>query len=71
MTRPHRLLDLCETNLPVAEQEGIAPLFAGASGLYKNPQSHQYVPTSAAEVVLFASHLLRIVDRVSSSNARS
>ena len=65
---------LTDTNLPVAEQEGMAHLFAGAIGLYKNPQSHRYVPTSAAEaaeVVLFASHLLRIVDRVSSSNARS
>jgi uncharacterized protein (TIGR02391 family) len=65
---------LTDTNLPVAEQEGMAHLFAGAIGLYKNPQSHRYVPTSAAEaaeVVLFASHLLRIVDRVSSSDARS
>ena len=65
---------LTDANLPVAEQEGIAHLFAGAIGLYKNPQSHRYVPTSAAEaaeVVLFASHLLRIVDRVSSSDARS
>jgi uncharacterized protein (TIGR02391 family) len=65
---------LTDANLPVAEQEGMAHLFAGAIGLYKNPQSHRYVPTSAAEaaeVVLFASHLLRIVDRVSSSDARS
>jgi uncharacterized protein (TIGR02391 family) len=61
---------LTDANLPIA----MAHLFAGAIGLYKNPQSHRYVPTSAAEtaeVVLFASHLLRIVDRVSSSEARS
>jgi hypothetical protein len=47
--------------------EGMAHLFAGAIGLYKNPQSHQSLPTSAeqaAEVVMFASQLLRIVDRV-------
>jgi uncharacterized protein (TIGR02391 family) len=58
---------LTDTNLPVAEQEAMAHLFAGAIGLYKNPQSHRYVPTSAgeaAEVILFASHLLRIVERV-------
>lgn len=63
---------LADTDLPAAEQEAMAHLFAGAIGLYKNPQSHRYVPTSAgeaAEVILFASHLLRIVDRVTPSPA--
>ncbi len=58
---------LTDASLPVAEQEGMASLFSGAIGLYKNPQSHQNVPTDAidaAEVIVFASHLLRMVDRL-------
>jgi uncharacterized protein (TIGR02391 family) len=57
---------LTDAQLPIAEQEAMANLFAGAIGLYKNPQSHRYVPTNpqdAAEVILFASQLLRTVDR--------
>jgi len=58
---------LTDTTLPFAEQEGMASLFAGAVLLYKNPQSHRNVPTEAAdaaEVIGFASHLLRTVDRL-------
>jgi uncharacterized protein (TIGR02391 family) len=58
---------LTDTQLPIAEQEAMANLFAGAIGFYKNPQSHRHVPThpeDAAEVIVFASQLLRIVDRV-------
>ena len=45
----------------------MANLFAGAIAMYKNPQSHRYVPTGAvdaAEVIVYASQLLRIVDRL-------
>jgi uncharacterized protein (TIGR02391 family) len=58
---------LADATLPVAEQEGMSNLFTGAIALYKNPQSHRNVPTGvvdAAEVIVFASHLLRIVDRL-------
>ena len=56
---------LTDRNQPPAEQAARAHLFAGAIGAYKNPGSHRDVaPTAeeAAEVIIFASHLLRIVD---------
>lgn len=58
---------LTDAQLPTAEQEAMANLLAGAIGLYRNPQSHRHVPThaeEAAEVIVFASQLLRIVDRL-------
>jgi uncharacterized protein (TIGR02391 family) len=49
-----------------AEREARAHLFAGAIGSYKNPQSHRQValsdPDEAADIVMLANHLLRIVD---------
>jgi len=51
---------------PEPEQEAIAHLFAGAIGLYKNPSSHRHLQlediTKVVEMIVLASHLLRIVD---------
>ena len=56
---------LTDTNQPKSEREATAHLFAGSIGLYKNPYSHRNIPITAeeaAELIIFASHLLRIVD---------
>ena len=57
---------LTDTTQPEAEREALAHLFAGAIGSYKNPHSHRTVSITdsreAQEMVLLASHLLRIVD---------
>ena len=60
---------LTDHNLPDAEKEAMAHLFAGAIGLYKNPQSHRHVsiadPGQAVALIVLASHLIHIVDSYS------
>jgi uncharacterized protein (TIGR02391 family) len=57
---------LTDMEMDEGEREARAHLFAGAIGSYKNPHSHRNVSLDdadeAAEIILIASHLLRIVD---------
>lgn len=59
---------LVDTKAEKGEQEATMALFRGAIGTFKNPSSHRAVdyedPVFAAEVVLFADLLLRLLDRV-------
>lgn len=53
------------------EKQAILALFSGAMGLYKEPFCHQDLDISAekaSEAIIFASHLLKIVDSIISES---
>lgn len=57
---------LTDRSAEQGERQARSDLFAGAIGSYKNSQSHRNValddPDEAAEIIMLANHLLRIVD---------
>jgi uncharacterized protein (TIGR02391 family) len=57
---------LTDASVDPGERVARMELFAGAIGSYKNPHSHRNValddPDEAAEIIMLANHLLRIVD---------
>ena len=57
--------NLTDQNQHKSEKQGCSDLFAGAIASYKNPGSHRDVEMTAeeaAEAIILANHLLRIVD---------
>jgi uncharacterized protein (TIGR02391 family) len=64
---------LADARADGGEQVATMELFAGAIGTFKNPTSHRPVsyedPAEAAEVVLLADLLMRLLDRVEQRRA--
>lgn len=61
---------LWRSDVDPGESVALMDLFKGAIGLFKNPASHRRVdyndPTEAAEIVLLADLLLRLLDKIAS-----
>ncbi len=56
---------LTDQSSPEAEKEALMHLVSGAIGSYKNPHSHRRITLSAedaAEMIILASHLFKIID---------
>lgn len=58
---------LAKVDMPPAEKQSIAHLFAGAIGIFKNPHSHRDINVGEREAfstLLLASHLLSMLDKI-------
>jgi uncharacterized protein (TIGR02391 family) len=60
---------LTDTHFPVGEQRSMAHLFAGTFGVFRNSTAHRNFRANSvetAEIIMFASYLMRVVDRLKS-----